>query len=439
MPLGRLLPMGLSYAASSGSLVLASAAQLITFGVLARSLGVEQFGLFAAISAVTTVAINLCGLGSIESLVRRVARDHRMYPVMLGHNLILTAATGAVLVGLGLAVLPSLYRVAADPLTNFGAIALLLVTNIVLARLITMVEQIFIGFSNFGAANQAVVSFAVARTATAIIACLVFHVASVAGWAVWQFACHILLAAAYVFWVKPLGRPRFRLVREELPLGFLFSVPLILKAVRQNVDLVVLSLVASSEIVGSYSVARRILDSSNLSMDALNRLVYPGSAQATAGGLHLGARRVRMLLPAAVGIGVTTAVLIFSIAPLLPHLFGHDYVSMVSFVRILCWAVIPAAVTSIAVELIGASGRHGIRASILGISSVLGAAISAVATWHNPPAGTFVAYYVIEAATSIAAWAILIRLMRSSGRAKHAAARNRTVEPIAERLVEHMP
>src|SRR5437868_13087856 len=88
---GRLMPMGLSYFASGGSLVMASAAQLITFAILARSLGVEQFGLFAAISAVTTVAVNICGLGATESMVRRVARDHRMYPVMLGHNLILTA------------------------------------------------------------------------------------------------------------------------------------------------------------------------------------------------------------------------------------------------------------------------------------------------------------------------------------------------------------
>lgn len=420
--LGQLVPMGLSYFASGSSLLLASAAQLITFAVLARSLGVDQFGLFAAISAVTTVAVNLCGLGAIECLVRRVARDKRMYPVMLGHNLILTAATGVVLVGAGLLILPMIYRLTPDPLVNLGTIALLLITNIVLVRLILLVEQIFIAFSDFRSANQAVVSFAVARTLTAVAACLIFHVSTVVGWAVWQFGCHVLLVGAYTWWLSRLGRPELRLVREELSLGFLFSVPLILKAFRQNVDLVVLSLVASTEIVGSYSVARRILDSSGLSIDALNRLVYPGSAQATERGIHHAVERVKKLLLAALGIGMTTALFVYFVAPYLPYLFGRDYVSMVSFVQILSWAVILFAIWSIAVEIIGAAGRHGVRASILGISSVVGSVISAWATWYAPPTGTFVAFYVVEAATAIAAWVVLVHLMRKAEGAPFAGA-----------------
>jgi O-antigen/teichoic acid export membrane protein len=427
--------------ASGGSLVTASAAQLITFAVLARSLGVDQFGMFAAITAVTSVAVNLCGLGAIECLVRRVARDHAMYPAMLGHNLILTAATGVVLVGLGLLILPGIYTLSPDPLCNVGAIGLLLVTNIVLVRLILLVEQIFIGFSDFSGANQAVVSFAVGRTIAAVLACLVFHVTSVAGWAVWQFGAHLIMAIGYAFWLRGLGRPQFRLVREELSLGFLFSVPLILKAFRQNVDLVVLSLVSSTEIVGSYSVARRILDSSGLSVDALNRLVYPGSAQATARGLHHAGRRVRQLLVLAVGIGLATAVFVYFVAPVLPHLFGRDYVSMVAFVRILSWAVIIFAISSVVVQIIGASGRHGVRAAILGISSVIGAAVSAVATWYAPPTGTFVAYYVVEAATAVAAWLVLIRLMRDKSPSRHGnvAPEEAAIEAASERLLENTP
>jgi O-antigen/teichoic acid export membrane protein len=413
--LTRFIPLGVSYFASGSSLLLASAAQLVTFAVLARSLGVDQFGLFAAISAVTTVAVNLCGLGAIECLVRRVARDNRIYPAMLGHNLILTGTTGVVLVGAGMVVLPLIYRISPDPAVNLAAIALLLVTNIVLVRLILLVEQIFIAFSNFSAANQAVVSFAVARTIAAVIACLLFHVSTVADWAVWQFACHLLLVLVYAWWLRPLGLPEFRLVREELSLGFLFSVPLILKALRQNVDLVVLSLVANSEIVGSYSVARRILDSSGLSIDALNRLVYPGSAQTTEHGLHHAVERVKKLLLAALGLGVATALFVYLVAPYLPYLFGHDYVSMVSFVRIVSWAVILFAIWSIAIQIIGAAGRHGVRASILGISSVVGSAISAWATWYAPPTGTFVSFYAVEAATAIAAWVVLLRLMRDPG------------------------
>jgi O-antigen/teichoic acid export membrane protein len=114
---------------------------------------------------------------------------------------------------------------------------------------------------------------------------------------------------------------------------------------------------------------------------------------------------------------------------------------MVAFVRILSWAVIIFAISSVVVEIIGASGRHGVRAAILGISSVIGAAVSAVATWYAPPTGTFVAYYVVEAATAVAAWLVLIRLMRDKSPSRHGnvAPEEAAIEAASERLLENTP
>lgn len=101
-----LLPMVMSYAASGGSLIVSSAAQLATFAILARFLGVHEFSLFVAVTAISSIAVHLCGLGATECLVRRVARDHDMYPDMLGHNMILIAISGIALVVIGSIILP---------------------------------------------------------------------------------------------------------------------------------------------------------------------------------------------------------------------------------------------------------------------------------------------------------------------------------------------
>ncbi|WP_332697091.1 lipopolysaccharide biosynthesis protein [Bosea sp. (in: a-proteobacteria)] len=409
---GALLPMLMSYAASGGSLIISSAAQLLTFAILARFLGVHEFSLFVAITAISNIAVHMCGLGAMECLVRRVARDRAIYPDMLGHNLILTAASGVVLVLVGATLLPLFFTLSPDPATNVGVITLMLVTNIVLVRVIVLAEQIFIAHSDFASANTVVVGFALARTIAAGLACLVFGVATVAAWALWQFVCHVLVALVCWRALRSLGRPRYRLVREELPLGLYFSVPFILRAVRQNADLLVLSLVATAEIVASYSVARRMLESSYLSVEALNRLVYPGSARATAEGLQHALPRVRKVLVAATGISIAAAVAVFVLAPILPLLFGRDYVSLVSFVRILCWVVVPLAIWSVAVEALGASGHHPTRAAVMGLGSVFGAALAAVATWYAPPTGTFVSFYVIEIAMVAAAWIALLRIVR---------------------------
>lgn len=407
-----LLSMALSYAASGGSLIIGSAAQLLTFAILARWLGVHEFSLFVGITAVASIAVHLCGLGAMETLVRRVARDHALYPQMLGHNIILTSASGLFLVLAGALILPYFFTLSAEPLTNIAAITLMLVSNIVLVRVIVLTEQIFIAHSDFLSANKVVVGFALARTIAAVLACVAFGVNTLVTWAVWQFACHVLVALACVYTLRRLGKPQYRLVREELTQGLYFSIPFILRAVRQNADLLVLSLVATAEMVASYGVARRMLDSSYLSVEALNRLIYPGSAKAAAAGLHHAYERVRKVLAAAVVISIAAAVTVFLLAPVLPYLFGRDYTSLVSFVRVLCWIVIPLAIWSVAMEALGAAGQHAVRASVMGLSSLLGAALAAWATWYAPPVGTFISFYVIEITMAIASWWVFIRLVR---------------------------
>ncbi|AHK45549.1 polysaccharide biosynthesis protein [Ensifer adhaerens OV14] len=406
------LSMIMSYAASGGSLIIGSAAQLLTFAILARWLGVHEFSVFVAITAVANIAVHLCGLGAMECLVRRVARDRSMYSRMLGHNVILTAISGIVLVLLGAIALPFFFTLSADPATNIAVITLMLITNIIFVRVIVLTEQIFLAHSNFASANKVVVGFAIARTIAAALACIVFGVATVASWAVWQFVCHVLVAIGCWYAVKGLGRPVYGIVREELPQGLYFSIPFILRAVRQNADLLVLSLVASAEVMSSYSVARRMLESSYLSVEALNRLIYPGSAKATASGLHHAFERVRKVLVAATSISIAAAIAVFVLAPVLPYLFGKDYVSLVSFVRILCWVVVPIAMWSVAMEALGASGHHPARASVMGLGSVLGAALTAWATWYAPPAGTFISFYVIEIAMVIVSWSVFLRFVR---------------------------
>jgi O-antigen/teichoic acid export membrane protein len=410
------LPMVMSYLASGGSLVLGSAAQLLTFAILARWLGVHEFSVFVAITAVANIAVHLCGLGAMECLVRRVARDRAIYPQMLGHNVILTVASGAALVLLGAVVLPFFFTLSPDPVTNVAVITLMLVTNILLVRVIVLTEQIFIAHTDFASANKVVVGFAAARTVAAALACIAFGVTSVASWAVWQFLCHVLVALLCMRAIRGLGAPRYRIVREELPQGLYFSIPFILRALRQNADLLVLSLVTTAEVVASYSVARRMLESSYLSVEALNRLIYPGSARATAAGLHHALHRVRRVLAAAIVISLAAAVTVFVLAPVLPYLFGKDYLSLVGFVRSLCWVVVPLAMWSVAVEALGASGAHAARATVMGLGSIAGAGLAAWASWYAPPTGTFLSFYAIEIAMVVASWSVFLHLVRRDRR-----------------------
>lgn len=411
-----ILPMGLSYLASGGSLITSSAAQLLTFAILARSLGVLEFASFVGLTAITAVAVQLCGLGAQEALVRRVAQDRGMFRVMFGHNIIMSAVTGTLLVAIGLAALPFFFTISTDPLTNLGAISLFLIANIVLTRAILFVEAAFLAHSMFAAANRNVVLYAAGRLAVAVAGCLFFGVDSLAEWAVWNFAGHLVIAVLALRSMRPLGAPKFQLVRDELRNGVLFCTPFVLKALRQNIDLLLLTAFTSPEIVASYGVARRIIDSGYLSVDALNRLMYPGSAAATVNGLRHGMERFRKVFFVSLGISTFTAVALIVAAPLLPLLFGHEYVSMPHFVRILAFVIVFMGIYATALEALGSSGHQLQRAVVLNTTTIIGGVSVAFATWAYGINGTFVASYAVEVGTAAFAWFMLLRLAAAPDR-----------------------
>lgn len=409
----KLIPMALSYMGSGGSLITSSIAQLATFAILARSLGTEQFALYVTITAFTNVAVQICGFGVQECIVRRVARDPADQPRMMGHALILTTASFLVLFVIGLIGLPFIVPTTGNEFETLGSLALLLISNVFILRFVSLATSSYLARSNFVVANSLEVAFGLVRLGAALLGCLVFGVSSVAGWSMWYFAAHALVAIAAVLLIWRLGAPRYTIVREELKIGALFSTQFIFKAIRQNTDLLVLGMFTSAEIVGSYGVARRVLDSSYLSVEALNRLIYPGSAVALMNGFHHAYRRVLKVATAAVVISGFAAVAVYVLSPLMPVLFGAEYPSMVEFTRMLCWVVVPMAIGSVALEAFGAAGRQDIRAIIYNSANIGAAALVAGAIFLLGIDGAFASSYAVEILTAVAAWMVLLRFVQA--------------------------
>jgi O-antigen/teichoic acid export membrane protein len=197
--------------------------------------------------------------------------------------------------------------------------------------------------------------------------------------------------------------------RGSGPLTFLAG-----SAVRQNVDLFILGLLLPIDMIGSYGVARRIMDSSYLSIDAMNRLIYPRFARLSREGIHNAFPDACRVLAAALLLGIVTALSLFVMARYLPLMFGRDYHYLTFFLRCLSGTIIFVAVWSVAVDLIGASGRQGTRALLMNSVNVLGSLAIAAATWASAPVGTLVALYATEIGTAAAAWLILLGLVQRS-------------------------
>src|ERR1700720_454802 len=76
--------------------------QAAYFTVIARSLGVKNYGAFVGVVATIGIFYPFGALGRGFILVKNVSRDRRLFPSMWGTALVTTLLCGAALIGLAL-------------------------------------------------------------------------------------------------------------------------------------------------------------------------------------------------------------------------------------------------------------------------------------------------------------------------------------------------
>lgn len=406
------LPLASLYITSSAWLVMGTIAQLLSFIVLARVLGVEQFGQLMAVTAATHLGTHLCGLGAGEGMVRRIARRREDYAAMAGHNIMLIAITGVVLCAAITAGVYWYLPATDDSALSWSVIAAFVVANVILFRWILFTEQVFIAHWQIGRANIVNVGFAFAKAATTLLACLVFHVNTVQEWALWHFGVHGLAATLCAVALIPFGRPKWVIIKDELRLGIHFSTPWFFLTLRNNIDLLVLSIVASPALVGAYSVVKRIVETGTITSNSLNRLLYPKLARAGKDGCHAALTIILNYMLPIIAVGLASAAALYVLAPLLPLLLGDQFDAAVVGIQILAWSLVITAIKEAAFDTLGAGDEHRVRALAYNGGSIAAVFIIALLTYHFAVDGAFLAIYLTKILIGILLWSVLVSVSR---------------------------
>ena len=332
----------------------------------------------------------------------------RCYPALLGHNLILITISGLVLILITTAVVYFSISVAL-PIRDFlTIIAIFALSNIVLYRVVSLTESIFIGRREYMRANAIVVCFAAARLLTAIVATAMFKVDSLYTWAFWHGAVHIIGALGCAIVLSQFSGPKWTVLRDELNRGTHIIIPTFLNTLRQNIDPLVLSFAVTAAVVGNYSAASRIVQASLYSVWSFNRIMYPRLVTAgEQGGASTFAVARRFVLIAG-GLGALTSLGLFVIAPYVADFFGKGFGHAATYLRILCWLAFLSAIQSTAYDALGALERHPLRATILNVSSIIGAALVVALTYLYGINGIFIALYLSQLLVVCGLWTALV-------------------------------
>lgn len=354
---------------------LRSLTQALVFLIVARTLGVEGFGSFAAVLAIAGALSYFSGLGASILLVRDIARSPEQFPVSWGYTLMAYC--------LGMPIAALIYAITAwlvlPSSISWAVIFVLGVSEIALIPLAGFGVFAYQGREQMAKVSWMQLAPALARLGGALT---LFAIHRIQGslnllllWS-WLYFCCALTTAFYVLWCvkKDLGGPVFphirnllKYVRNSIP----FSFSGIAEKLYSDGDKFMLARLASVGTAGLYSAGYRFVD---LAYIPLHALMSTASARYFRAGQSGVADAVKFSLkigPMPIFYGVAIGCLIFWCSPVLPLLLGSSYTDATSIARWLAWLPLVAAFRMLLHYPLATSGLQnaGMCALLIGASA----------------------------------------------------------------------
>lgn len=304
------------------------------FVLLARVLGVEQYGVFAGASAFVSIAMPFSTLGAGMLFMRYVSADSNQFRQYWGNILLSTVGANALIIPMLYAVAPHLLNAASASIILLVAIA-----NCLLGQFIQCVVQIFQSFQRLRAAAFWSASINVLRLAAAALLMTLMHHVTAWQWAAVSVITSLLIAVAGAYAVTAkYGLPRLEphLAIKRAPEGLLFSASNSTACVYNDIDKTLLSHYGMNVANGIYTTAYRIIDMASISVTSVEWAASPRFfREAKQGVLHI-VRKARGILGHVVLIGALAGGISFACAPLIPHMLGPGFAQCTQALRWLC-------------------------------------------------------------------------------------------------------
>ena len=297
--------------------------QGLYFVVLARALGVVDFGVFAAVVALGAIASPFSSLGTNVLMIREASRAAETAPYQWTRAAIFTLVIGlflsAILTALGPAVL--LPAVLGLPLF------LVLVADLIGLKIIETAAAVWQSIGD----SRPLLVWPVITNVLRLVAVLPFLLSpgvSLAWWALAYFSATIPVAiGAATYTTFKLGRPcaRIRLSAREAREGLALSVGLASQTVYNDIDKVMLARLGSAADAGLYAAAYRIVDMAYVPVRAIAATTYPLFFREGSSGILGALRLARKVAPLTLGYAAGAAILLAIGSPLVPLLLGPEF------------------------------------------------------------------------------------------------------------------
>ena len=398
--------------------------QATYFVVIARTLGAGGLGAFAAATALSQLIAPMAGLGAGNVLIQHVARRREAFDHYWGGALTLTLVAGACSVGAA-----ALAGRALLPATIATSLVICVATSdLVFATVLFLCGQAYQAQEKMARTAQLpiVTTFLRLLAAFTFVATPGAHTAAL--WGYYYVVC-TALSTATALWLtsRELGRPviRFNYTTKDVRDGFYFAAGISAQNIYNDIDKVMLGrLVPDLSATGIYTAAYRVIDVLLVPIRSIGQAAYPKFFKHGARGVRSSVKVAQQLLPPAVGYGALAGILMFLVAPILPHLLGHGFDQAAGAVRWLSPLPVLKSVQFAAADALTGAGFQATRTALQVIVAGINIGINFPLITHYSWRGAAWSSLICDGLLSVALWGLVFYL------------RSRSVEIAPE---EHTP
>ncbi len=337
--------------------------QAAYFVIIARTLGVAQYGEFVSMTALAAIVSPFVGLGMEILLLKNVAKNRSLFSAYWGNSLVVTLGTGVGFIILLVLLSPLLLHQSISPL----AILLVAVSDLIFGSITNLAGRAFQAVDRLNVSAQIGIFIMFTKVLAAISLLKFFPHPTSLEWICLYSASSMasaLLAAILVqHW---LGSPTLELARikSELTEGLSFSISNSAYTIYSDIDKTMLAKLSTLAATGIYAAAYRLIDVAFIPVISIAGAAYADFFRKGKDGVGAALAFAKPLVAISATYSTIAGVAMLVLAPIVPLVLGDEYLHVVEALRWLAPIPLFRAMQHFGGDILSGSGFQSWRSAL---------------------------------------------------------------------------
>lgn len=333
------------------------------FTIVARTLGVHDYGLFIGVAAFIGILRPYSGLGFGKILIANVARSPALFKEYWGNAIFMSVASGLVLTALTI-LAGDVFLPKTAPLI---IILLIAVADLIFYRVYDVAINALNSLELIHWMAKCGLGFRLTGLIAALCLNIFFSGSGIIAWATLYLAIRVISALWTSLLVcQMLGKPKLALSRipRELKKGFYFSIGSSSATIYNDIDKSMLARMSTLGATGIYGAAYRIITVAVTPVFALLASTYARFFQQGKDGIRGSLKLAKFLVPIMGLYGALASLSLVFFAPLITYILGSEYSSSINAVRWLAPLIFFKSIQYLAADTLTGAGFQGLRSAV---------------------------------------------------------------------------